>query len=150
MTVYKRAVETTYMLKGKLSREIFSDINKRFPTFPFTIRAFDEKKVRFGIKECYEHNLVHRFPILHEKAGETVAHLKFTALITANGTVKITGLPLDTSKITSSHSIEDAEVKSLLTSSVSSNAKKNAKKKAAKAKKAGAPDLVDGEMDTTA
>jgi len=149
VTVYKRAVETTYMLKGKLSREVLSDINKRFPTFPFTIRAFDEKKVLFGIKECFEHNLVHRFPILHEKAGETVAHFKFTALITANGTIKVTGLPADPSKWSSTHSVEDAEVKALLSSSTSSNSKKNAKKKAAKAKKAGAPDLVDGEMDTT-
>ena len=37
-TVYKRALDQEYKLKLKASRSIFSEINKRFPTMPFTVR----------------------------------------------------------------------------------------------------------------
>ena len=38
--------------------------------------------------------------------GEIVAQFKFTVLLMPNGPHKITGLPFDTSKCTSTHSIE--------------------------------------------
>ena len=38
-TVYKRALDQEYKLKLKASRSIFSEINKRYPTMPFTARA---------------------------------------------------------------------------------------------------------------
>lgn len=37
-TVYKRAVDVEYNLKLKASREAMHEINKKFPTFPFTLR----------------------------------------------------------------------------------------------------------------
>ena len=35
-TVYKRALDQEYKLKLKASRSIFTEINKRYPTMPFT------------------------------------------------------------------------------------------------------------------
>jgi len=130
-TVYKRAVETVYKLKTKTSREILSQIDKQFPTFPFTIRALDEKKVRFGIKECRDHDLVQTYPVLAEKEGEFVSHIKFTALVLGSGTTRITVTP-QTNKIESTHAVASAELKSLLTQSVAKKKKKKAKTKAKK------------------
>lgn len=37
-TVYKRALDQEYKLKLKASRSLFSEINKRYPTMPFSVR----------------------------------------------------------------------------------------------------------------
>lgn len=38
-TVFKRAVETSYILKTQKARQFISEVNKRFPALPFTLRA---------------------------------------------------------------------------------------------------------------
>lgn len=80
-TIFKRNVDQNYLLKMKASRYVFNEINQKFPTFPFTLRALDEKKGRLGITELLKHNLVSPYPVLYEKEGEIVAQFKFTVLI---------------------------------------------------------------------
>jgi curved DNA binding protein len=59
-TVFKRALENTYSLKLKASRAFFAELNQRFPTCPFTLRAFpDQKNARLGVNECVKHDLLH-------------------------------------------------------------------------------------------
>jgi methionine aminopeptidase len=41
-TVYKRELDTQYNLKIKSARAFFSEVNKKYPTLPFSIRAFEE------------------------------------------------------------------------------------------------------------
>jgi methionyl aminopeptidase len=41
-TVYKRDLSVEYKLRLKASRAIFSEINKKAPTLPFTIRALTQ------------------------------------------------------------------------------------------------------------
>lgn len=95
-TVFKRNVEQVYQLRLKASRAILSEIDKKFPHFPFSIRNLDEeKKARVAVVECSTHGLLQAYPVLHEKEGEFVCHIKYTALVTASGTTKITGLPFD-------------------------------------------------------
>merc|ERR1719424_586381 len=132
-TVYKRCLDQTYKLKMKASRAILSEINNNFPFFPFTIRALDEKKVRFGIVECYNHDLVNSYPVLHEKDGEVVAHFKFTVLMLPSGPTRITGVTVDASKYKSELKVTDEELVKLLKTAVKKkrkNKKKNKKKKA--------------------
>jgi len=50
--IYKRAVDQNYLLKMQASRYVFNEINTRFPTLPFALRALDEKKGKLGITEC--------------------------------------------------------------------------------------------------
>lgn len=45
-TVFKRDLEEKYSLKMKASRAFFSEVNQRFPTLPFTLRAGDERSWR--------------------------------------------------------------------------------------------------------
>lgn len=68
-TVYKRALDQEYKLKLKASRQIFSEINKKYPTMPFTVRALDSKQSRLGLVECLNHGLLHPYPVLHEKVS---------------------------------------------------------------------------------
>lgn len=132
-TVFKRAVEQSYKLKMKASRGVFSEITKNFQTFPFSMRQleFDEKKARFGLVNCVQHQLLEPYQVLTERDGQFVAHVKFTALLLPNGTMKITGGPWDMSSVKSEFKVEDAELKEILALPVASKSKK---KKAAKKK----------------
>jgi methionine aminopeptidase len=79
----------------KASRYVLNEVNKRFPTFPFTIRAFeDEKQARMGVVEMERSDMLHSYPVMFEKDGVTTAHFKFTILLLPSGTTKVTGLDL--------------------------------------------------------
>ena len=138
-TVFKRNVETKYSLKMKASRAFFSEVNQRFPTMPFTLRAGDEKAWRMGVVECVKHDLFIEYPVLYEKPEEFVAQFKFTALLLPSGnTTRITGGP--TPDATSEHKVEDAELVELLSQSTEKKKKSKPKKK-----KSGGGEAVDVE-----
>jgi len=129
-TVYKRAVETSYNLKTQKARQFISEVNRRFPALPFTLRAIEDEQVaRIGVSEAKRHELLDEYPVLKERDREFVAQFKFTVLLLPGGTKKITGLPLGVleKQVTSSHSIQDEELKKLIMSSA--NPKKLKKKK---------------------
>mmetsp|Transcript_15221 Transcript_15221/g.18828 ORF Transcript_15221/g.18828 Transcript_15221/m.18828 type:complete len:405 (-) Transcript_15221:37-1251(-) len=127
-TVFKRAVDQSYRLRMKASRYVFNEVNKRFPTLPFTIRALDEKQGRMGVVECVKHDLLHAYPVLAEKEGELVAHFKFTLLLLPSGTVKVTGLPFEREMYESDKIVSD-ELKAILALSSKNKKKKKKKKK---------------------
>mmetsp|Transcript_6073 Transcript_6073/g.6215 ORF Transcript_6073/g.6215 Transcript_6073/m.6215 type:complete len:413 (+) Transcript_6073:131-1369(+) len=94
-TVLKRLVDMKYGLKVKSSRSFFNEVNKRFPTLPFSLRSLpDEKAAKMGMRECVNHNLLLQYPVLFEKKEDQIAHVKFTVLLQSGGTSKITGLSL--------------------------------------------------------
>jgi len=129
-TVFKRAVETSYILKTQKARQFISEVNKRFPALPFSLRAIEDEQVaRVGVSEARRHELLEEYPVLKEKEGNFVAQFKFTVLLLPGGTKKITGLPLgDLEKqAKSACMVLDEEMKKLLASSA--NPKKNKKKK---------------------
>lgn len=128
-TVFKRAVDKTYRLKMKASRYLFNEMNNKFPTLPFTLRAFDdEKTARMGVVECQKHDLVVPYPVLLEKEGSLVVHFKFTVLLLPSGTVRITEGNLDPSHFTTEVEVP-AEIKEIMAMSSKTNKKKKNKKK---------------------
>lgn len=132
-TVYKRDPNKQYGLKMKTSRMFFSEVERRFDTMPFTLRAFeDESKARLGVVECAKHELLQPFTVLHEKEGECVAQFKFTVLLMANGPLRITSGFFEPELYKSEHEVQDPELKALLQSSASRKAQKKKKKKASK------------------
>jgi len=132
-TIYKREPEQVYQLKMKVSRAIFSEVEKKFDTMCFNLRALDdEKKAKMGINECVNHGLITPFPVLFEKEDEVVAQFKFTSLLMPNGPMRITGLPFNVSEFESDHKIEDEEILKILAASASRKSNKKKKKKAAK------------------
>lgn len=68
-TVFKRDVDRTYLLKLQASRKVLSEISRKSPTLPFSIRSIEEKHARFGLGELEKHGLIHPYPILYEKQG---------------------------------------------------------------------------------
>lgn len=131
-TVFKREVDNNYSLKMKASRFILKEINSQFPTFPFTLRAFKDKRAKLGIVECTNHELVTPYPVLYEREGEYVAQLKFTVLLMPSGTIKITGLDFDLSDVASDKQVEDVELKELLAKPIKRKTRRRRKKKSKK------------------
>merc|ERR1719379_2687526 len=107
-TVFKRAVETNYLLKTQKARQFISEVNKRFPALPFTLRAIEDEQVaRVGASEARRHELLEEYPVLKEKDKEFVAQFKFTVLLLPGGTKKITGLPLASENIVTACEVKD-------------------------------------------
>jgi curved DNA binding protein len=133
-TVFKRNVEAQYRLKMKNSRYLLSEVDKKFPTLPFTLAHFeDERAAKMGVTECVGHGLLTPYPVLHESGkGALVAHFKCTVLLLPSGTSRVTGLEMPGYFKTDKK--PDEETEKLLTELAEIAAKK-AKKKAAKKKK---------------
>merc|ERR1712060_845462 len=118
-TVYKRQVDANYILKTQKARQFISEVNKRFPALPFSLRAIEDEQVaRVGVSEAKRHELLDEYPVLKEKEREVVAQFKFTVLLLPGGTKKITGLPLGKleKQVKSQCAVQDEELKKLLAS----------------------------------
>jgi curved DNA binding protein len=115
-TVYKRELDTQYNLKIKSARAFFTEVNKKYPTLPFAIRAFeDSTAAKIGVKECVAHDLLTPYPVLIEKAGEFVAQFKCTIAILPRSTVILAGdVPVAVERYESEKQIKDAELVTLL------------------------------------
>lgn len=113
--IFKKT-NTTYQLKLKTSRTLFTQIQKKYGSFPFTIRVLeDEKKARMGIAECATHNLFLPYDCVYEKEGEYVAHFFTTIALTKNGTIRLAGpAPLDIQQIKTEKKLEDEALYTLL------------------------------------
>jgi curved DNA binding protein len=91
-TVFKREIDTQYNLKIKSARAFFTEVNKKYPTLPFSIRGFeDTTAAKVGVKECLAHDLLTPYPVLVEKAGEIVAQFKCTIAVQQRSTVVLAG-----------------------------------------------------------
>jgi len=128
--VFKRAVDQNYNLKMKVSREIFSRITADHPTLPFSLREYDDARARLGMKECLEHDLFTTYPVLEEREGDYVAHMKFTALMTSEGVQRITGGfgSCSPNCVVEGPVCEDEELNGFFQAAMEKAAKKKAKK----------------------
>merc|ERR1712188_325706 len=73
-TVFKRAPDTSYGLKTQKARQFISEVNRRFPALPFSLRAIEDEQVaRVGVSEAKRHELLEEYPVLKEKDGCFVA-----------------------------------------------------------------------------
>jgi len=142
--VYKRAVDRNYQLKLQASRQIFAEINTKFPSHAFSLRALDEKKRRLGITEIVKHELVDSYPVLWEREGEYVAQFKLTAIVLPNQTLRLNG-PFPLPHVSSQYSIDqDAELQSILKMNLTRKKKPKKKKPAATQ-----TDTTNQQMDTS-
>ncbi|KAF7458613.1 proliferation-associated protein 2G4 [Cryptosporidium felis] len=128
-TVFKRAIETNYNLKSPIPRQFLSEVNKKFPTLPFSLNMIsDEKVARLGVSECLRHNLLYSYPVLIERPGEFVAGFKSTLLLLPNGTKRIAGLQFTQDNICESeYELASEEIKALLAIPIHSKKKKKPK-----------------------
>jgi curved DNA binding protein len=132
-TVFKRNVEKQYLLKVKASRQVLAEVDKKYPTMPFTMRHLtDPRSAKLGINECIAHGLLTPYPSLHEYSGK-VAHFKCTVLLLPSGTSRVTGLSLPS--YFSTETKPDEETAKILAEIKEEEAKRAAKKAAKKKSK---------------
>jgi len=78
-TLHRRTT-TTYQLKRPSSRQILSEIVKKFGTFPFSLRQLDdERAAKVGVVECVRGNVVRQYEVIADKDGAPVSRL-FTTI----------------------------------------------------------------------
>ncbi|KAI0787629.1 proliferation-associated protein 1 [Fomes fomentarius] len=134
-TIYQKEATVTYQLKMKTSRAVFSEVQKKAGAFPFNIRSLeDEKRARLGLQEAVQHNLVKPYEVVYTPVNTYVAAFHFTIALLPGGPALITSPPVwyKPELVKSEKSLEDAELKELLTKPLREN--KKAKKAAAAAK----------------
>ncbi|KAL2181325.1 peptidase M24, structural domain-containing protein [Thermothelomyces heterothallicus CBS 202.75] len=139
-TTLHRRTTNTYSLKRPTSRKILSEVQKKFGTFPFSLRQLDdERDAKSGVIECVRGNVFRQYEVTGDKDNAPVARLLTTIAITKNGITKLGGPPaLDLSKVKSDKKIEDEEILKILEQPLARNTgkNKNKKKKKKAAKKA--------------
>ncbi|KAF4581854.1 Peptidase M24, structural domain protein [Ophiocordyceps camponoti-floridani] len=142
-TLHRRTTQT-YGLKRPTSRKILSEVQKKFGTFPFSLRQLDdERDAKSGVVECVRGNVFRQYELVADKDNAPVARLLTTIVITKNGITKLGGPPaLDVSKYKSDKKITDEEVLKMLEQPLSRNtgkkkSKSKKKKKPAKKEAAG-------------
>lgn len=83
-TLHRRTT-TTYGLKRDSSKKTLNEVNKRFGTFPFSLRQLeDERNGKVGIVECVRGGVVKQYEVVADKDNEPVSRLfttvgKFTS-----------------------------------------------------------------------
>ncbi|KAK4169235.1 peptidase M24, structural domain-containing protein [Cladorrhinum sp. PSN259] len=140
-TTLHRRTTNTYALKRPTSRKMLSEVQKKFGTFPFSLRQLeDERDAKSGVIECVRGNVFRQYEVTGEKDNAPVARLLTTIAITKNGITKLGAPPaLDLTKVKSDKKIEDEEVLKILEQPLARNTGKNKKKKKT-AKKEGEAD----------
>jgi hypothetical protein len=74
-TLHRRTA-TTYGLKRPTSRATLSEIQKKFGTFPFSLRQLDnERDGKIGIVECVRGGVVRQYEVIGSTDGEPVSRL---------------------------------------------------------------------------
>ncbi|KAF2772606.1 Creatinase/aminopeptidase [Teratosphaeria nubilosa] len=153
-TLHRRTT-ITYGLKRPSSRATLSEVQKKFGTFPFSLRQLDDERAgKVGIVECVRSGVVRQYEVIGSTDGEPVGRLFSTIAITKNGLQKLAAPPpLDLEKFKSDKKITDEELLKILEQPLANPPKpksKNKKKKKKPAKKAAAaqkPEEDEEESD---
>ncbi|KAI0064975.1 proliferation-associated protein 1 [Artomyces pyxidatus] len=130
-TIYQRDHNVTYLLKSKVSRAVFSEVQKKAGTFPFNVRVLeDEKRGRLGLQEAVQHSLVKPYEVIYTPANTFVAAFHFTIALLSAGPALLTHPPVwyKPELVKTEKELEDEELKDLLTKKLRES-KKSKKKK---------------------
>ncbi|KAK4497903.1 hypothetical protein PRZ48_010558 [Zasmidium cellare] len=149
-TLHRRTT-TTYGLKRPSSRATLSEIQKKFGTFPFSLRQLDDERAgKVGVVECVRGGVVRQYEVIGSTDGEPVSRLFTTVAVTKNGVQRLAAPPQpDVSQWKSDKKITDEEVLKILEQPLSktSSKPKNKKKKKKPAKKAAPKEAEEDDDD---
>lgn len=105
-------------------------MNGKYPTFPFSIRGFEDLTgAKVGVKECLGHDLIMSYPVLAEKKGEFVAQFKATVAVQPKSTAILCGARPLADGVKSEKSIKNDELKALIASELWKKEEKKKEKK---------------------
>ncbi|KAH6643948.1 hypothetical protein C7974DRAFT_300404, partial [Boeremia exigua] len=151
-TTLHRRTANTFGLKRPTSRQLLSEVVKRFGTFPFSLRQIEDEKVaKVGVVECVRGGVLRQYEVVVDKDSKPVARLFSTIAVTKNGIQRLAQPPaLDLEKVKSDKKIEDEEILKILEQPVGKASVKKNKKKKKPAKKAAAGEAAEEEGDDEA
>jgi curved DNA binding protein len=136
-TIYQKENAVTYQLKMKTSRAVFSEVQKKAGAFPFNVRCLDdEKRARLGLQEAVQHNLVKPYDVVYTPSNTFVAAFHFTIALLPTGPLLLTHPPLwyKPEFVKSEKTLEDEELKSLVTKALREKKSKKVEGAAVEAK----------------
>lgn len=93
-SVFERNLQRSIGLKTKAGRATYSDIQRRFPTMPFSLRQIGSTRGLLGVKECVAANLIVPIAPCYEMPKELVACYQFTAMVHNGKTISLSNYPL--------------------------------------------------------
>lgn len=77
-TIYKRNHDKKVSLKLKTSRDVLNKFNKnKFPVY----LGCEDSRIKLGLKECLEKNLIEKYSVVTDKENEYIARIKFTVIV---------------------------------------------------------------------
>lgn len=131
-TTLHKLTGNNYSLRLKTSQEALKQFKEKVTgPFPANVKIFDEpRKVRIGLIECSNHEVVLPYDIMEDKSSEFIAQYFTTVAITPKGTVKYTSPVFDGSLYETEKKIEDEELISLISTPLPTQSKNKKKKKA--------------------
>jgi curved DNA binding protein len=150
-TTLHRRTANTFGLKRPTSRQLLSEVVKRFGTFPFSLRQIEDEKVaKVGVVECVRGGVLRQYEVVVDKDSKPVARVFSTIAVTKNGIQRLAQpSALDLEKVKSDKKIEDEEILKILEQPIGkSSTKKNKKKKKKPAKKAAAGEAAAEEEES--
>jgi curved DNA binding protein len=128
-TIYRRASDNDHLMKTQAGKKFMAEARRKFPDLPFSIRAFDDQAgAKVGVSEAKRHGLLHEYPVIREREGNTIVQFKYTVLLLPSGTKKVTGLPFTQAGQFVTEKKLEGELATLVSSSMNP---KKLKKKAA-------------------
>jgi hypothetical protein len=108
------------LFKSDKARGFLKQVNNKYPSLPFSLRAFDDQTmVRIDVKHCVDNELIEVFTVVKEEKSEFVAHWKAKVAVLVKGTAFLSGnLPLGQGHFETEHKIESQRLKDLLAQSM--------------------------------
>ncbi|KAK3207923.1 hypothetical protein GRF29_96g843318 [Pseudopithomyces chartarum] len=139
-TTLHRRTATRYDLTRPSSRQLLSEVVKKFSTFPFSLRQLDsEKSAKVGVIECVRGGVLRAYEVIGDKESKPVGRLFSTVAVTKNGITRLAQpAAIDVSKYKTDKKITDEEILKILEQPIGKTSNKNKKKKKKPAKKAAA------------
>lgn len=130
-TTLHKLTGNNYALKLKSSHQALQEFKEKATgLFPVNVKIFENpRKVRVGLIECSNHEIVLPYDIMEDNKGEYVAQYFTTVAVTKNGVVKYTSPSFDGELYQSEKSVQDEEIKQLIATPLP-EPKKKAKKAA--------------------
>merc|ERR1711939_620736 len=132
------------------SRQTLSEVQKKFGTFPFSLRQLDDERAgKVGIVECVRGGVVRQYEVIGSTDNEPVDRLLTTIAITKNGLQKLAGPPQPNLEMfKSDKKITDEEILKILEQPLAKpSSNKTKKSKSAKKAAAAAAKPAQGEEE---
>ncbi|KAI3395518.1 hypothetical protein diail_1235 [Diaporthe ilicicola] len=128
-TLHRRTAQQ-YGLKRPTSRKIYSEAQKKFGFFPFSLRQLeDEKDAKTGVVECVRSGVFRQYELVGDKDNAPVVRTWTTIAITKNGITKLGGPSAwDLTKFKTDKKITDEEILKILELPLAKNKGKKKKK----------------------